>query len=244
MIGVGIDGCRGGWLAVILGPGGQWQYRLDTRLETIISHCPEDSRILLDMPLGLLDGPASERDCDQQARQRLGWPRAASVFTPPARSTLAAADYPQALLINRQHLGKGLSRQAWNLAPKIREADRLRREQPELEGHLFESHPELCFWALNNQYAPQHSKKSKPGHQERLAILQGLNPQAADIAQAIAASSLRREIARDDILDALVLAVSASCDHLIHLPEQICRDGYGIPMEIVYAVSSNIGTAS
>jgi len=235
MNGVGIDGCRAGWLAVILGPGAAWDYRLGAGLRTLVSACPGEATILLDMPLGLVDGPESGRECDRLARRLLGRPRAASVFSPPARATLAAADYREALRINRACVGKGLSRQAWNLVPKIREADRLRRASPALAGRLHESHPELCFWALNHRQAPLHNKKIQDGHRERLAILRAYRRDAGEIAEAIAAATLRREVARDDILDALVLAVSASLGGLHRLPEQPVYDRCGIAMEIVYA---------
>jgi predicted RNase H-like nuclease len=234
MPGVGIDGCRAGWLAIALGPGEAWRYRVERFLGPLIEQGDGTSRVLLDMPLGLLSGPVSERECDRLARAALGRPRAASVFTPPARPTLEARDYREALEINRACVGKGLSKQAWNLAAKIREADRLRREVPELEGRLHEAHPELCFWALNQRQAPLHNKKTPQGRRERLAILSRFRRDAEAIAETVARETRRREVARDDILDAMVLAIAASLGKLASLPIQPERDEFGIAMEIAY----------
>ena len=72
--------------------------------------------LAVDMPIGLPDdGP---RLADQQARRRLG-ARRSSVFPTPVRATLDAVDYPDALAISRRVSGKGLSKQAFNLLPRI-----------------------------------------------------------------------------------------------------------------------------
>jgi predicted RNase H-like nuclease len=235
MLSIGVDGCRAGWLAIELVGGQAWRYRVLPRLEQALPEWPEDCLILVDMPLGLLDGVDTERECDRLARRALGWPRSSSVFSPPARPTLAAGDYAQAQQINRRCVGKGLSRQAWNLVPKIRELDQLRCMMPGMAGRLRESHPEVCFRSLNQQRAPQHNKKTGAGREERLNILQHYRPDARKIVSAIAAATLRKDVAWDDIIDALVLAISAGLapTGLNTLPEVPPRDHYGIAMEIV-----------
>jgi predicted RNase H-like nuclease len=60
---------------------------------------------------------------------------------------LDAADYREACAINRLHLGTALSKQSWNLLPKIRELDAWLRQHP--PGPCREAHPELVYQALN-----------------------------------------------------------------------------------------------
>lgn len=93
--------------------------------------------IAIDIPIGLLD--AGARACDVEARRRLG-PRRASVFPAPARPMLSAATYSDALAIG------GLSKQAFNLIPKIRDVDA--HMTPRRQRRVVEAHPELGFAML------------------------------------------------------------------------------------------------
>lgn len=234
---IGIDGCRGGWLALMLSSDGAWRFQVEARLRDLSTTMHGAEITLVDMPLGLPDGDQSRRDCDARARALLGRPRASSVFTPPARPTLDARDYDEALVINRRCVGKGLSRQAWNLVPKIRELDRLRRADTELAGRLHESHPELCFQALNRGRPLSHNKKGKPGQAERIRILSRYQKNSRHIIDTVATQTLRKHVAMDDIADAMVLAISArlvASGGLVRLGQDDALDRHGIAMEIVY----------
>ena len=61
-------------------------------------------------PGTLCDSGTDERHCDAQARKLLKQPRSSSVFPAPARQSLQAADYQDALVINRESTGRGLSK--------------------------------------------------------------------------------------------------------------------------------------
>jgi len=133
-----------------------------------------------------------------------------------------------------------LSKQAWNIVPKIHEIDTLLRDHRTLEGVLRECHPELCFWALNCKQAMQYNKKQREGQQERLRVLEKYLPQCHALFEQACGEFLRREVARDDIVDAMVCAVTAKCGFAGYrtvpaIPE---RDGQGLPMEIVYYAPS------
>ena len=65
------------------------------------------------------------------------------MFPAPARQSLAASNYQEALAINRESTGRGLSQQAWAIIPKIREIDELLRSSASLQGVMRECHPEL-----------------------------------------------------------------------------------------------------
>jgi predicted RNase H-like nuclease len=164
-----------------------------------------DATMLVDMPMGLPHAGEPVRRCDAEARRLLG-PRRASVFSPPCREALGERDHAGGNAVNRAVTGRGLSIQAWNIAPRIRELDELLRAEPGAVERLLECHPELCFAALLGAPA-SHPKKTRPGREQRLKTLLGLCPDAkARIVQGL--KNYGRLSAHDDFLDALVLAVS------------------------------------
>ena len=127
----------------------------------------EDVAILaIDIPIGLLEGT---RACDKAARKLLGQPRGSSVFPAPCRPALAAQTYAEASSINRQKTTRGLSQQAWGIAPKIKQVDDVITSQ--CQHWAFEVHPEVCFWALNQRRPMKHNKKAQEGITERIALL-------------------------------------------------------------------------
>ena len=118
---VGVDGCRGGWLAVRLSRDGTAETRIFSDMASLWSAYFQAALILVDIPIGLPeDGPA-ERVCDTAARQVLG-PRKSSVFPAPRRRLLGSEyqSYREANAIHRQIAGgKGISQQSYALLPKI-----------------------------------------------------------------------------------------------------------------------------
>lgn len=232
---LGIDGCRAGWCCVRLSgkEGGSCRVVPDARGVGDLAAAADAA--FIDIPIGLVDAGPGGRDCDRAARRLLGV-RAASVFSPPARTTLAARDYAQALALNRRATGRGLSLQAWHIVPKIRAVDTLLRDRPALRGLLREAHPELCFRALNGGEVMQHNKKQPAGQRERLAVLVRWLPSAPALFEEACARYPRRDLARDDILDALACAVSARAGSGRYrtLPADPPRDGQGLAMEIVF----------
>lgn len=235
----GVDGCRGGWVVALA------DFSPRSRLEKLSLGCYRHfaavlqaacgvAALAVDIPIGLLDAPQpGGRDCDRLARARLGR-RRASVFTPPVRAALEARSYHEA----QQRNGMGLSRQAFNLLPRIREVDR--RMTPRLQRWFFEAHPELAFARLAG-HPLRHGKKSPSGQRERLRLLArhyGLSPR---MLRALHTRRLRAQgVALDDILDALALVLSAW--HAVHgtacrLPDSsplMPRDRRGLRMQILY----------
>lgn len=156
--------------------------------------------IAVDVPIGLTDsGP---RQCDQEARKALRYPRASSVFPPPVRSVLTAETREDASLAQRQIDGRRISKQAWGIIPKIREWDRCLRGNPLLAKRVFEVHPEVCFWALNASQPMRYGKKSPEGRSERRELLaREFGTTALDETRS---RHTRREAADDDLYDAFV----------------------------------------
>ena len=107
-------------------------------------------------PLGCSNGP---RACDKAARKLLGQPRGSSVFPAPCRAALGARPTKrQARSIGRRRR-RGLSQQAWGIAPKIKQVDDAITS--DCQRWAFEVHPEVCFWALNQRRPMKHNKKEK-----------------------------------------------------------------------------------
>jgi len=88
-------------------------------------------------PSGLLSG---SRVCDKAARKLLGQPRGSSVFAALCRAVLSASWHSEASEINRQKTTRGLSQQAWGIAPKIKQLDDA--ISPNCQRWAFEVHPE------------------------------------------------------------------------------------------------------
>lgn len=230
----GLDGCPGGWTAV-LAPLEDPPQRLEVR---VLAHfaevldLPEAPAVIgIDMPIGFLDqARPGGRTCEVEARARLG-PRRASVFAAPSRLALAALDYPSALALNRRGGGPGLSKQCFNLFPKMREVDAV--ITPELQGRVFEVHPELAFAALAGA-PPPHPKRTPDGRAARLAALTAAGWPAARLDPH---PLPRKTAAPDDLLDAAAVAWSAmriARGAATTLPSAPPRDAKGLRMEIVF----------
>ena len=224
----GLDGCRGGWVAAI-SAGGTVRVCVLAALAELDALRPVVAAI--DIPIGLPD--AGPRLCDTLARRALGRPRGSSVFPVPVRGVLAAATYAEACHISRAADGRGVSRQAWGIVPKIRDADEFVRARPGAQAWLREAHPELAFARLGTGPMRSH-KKTAAGRAERLAIVDGLFGEAVFAAARRAIPA--RLAAADDLLDALALLAVAgrvARGEAEPLPADPPRDGAGLVMEIV-----------
>ncbi|OAB60452.1 hypothetical protein AY599_28705 [Leptolyngbya valderiana BDU 20041] len=228
---LGVDGAAGGWSGVSVDLYGVEppQAHLFSGFEAVLR---EDVQIIaVDMPIGLEQTPAGPggRACEREARALLG-ARRASVFSAPLRPALATPTYRQAMAANRAAGGKGLSKQAWNLFPKLREVDAVMT--PQLEGVVFEVHPELVFAVLDGAPAG-HPKRTPQGRAERLALLRahGL-PETLFDPHPFA----RKACAPDDLVDAGLCALAArriAAGANLQLPAgEPPRDARGLRMAI------------
>jgi predicted RNase H-like nuclease len=224
---LGIDGCRAGWIGILRGNGG-FRWRVAATLDDVLpSRIPR--RAFIDMPIGLCD--RVPRHCDRLARSTLGRQFSSSVFPCPARRALDAANYDEANRHNRAALGVGLSKQSFFLLPKIREVDRWLRTQAKNPKQLREAHPEVAFMAINGSPLT-HKKKTRDGFDERLSLLAALDPTAADLVREIVDATRRKDVAPDDVLDALCLALMPLNGKLQILPPRPPQDAEGLPMGI------------
>ena len=239
---VGVDGCKGGWFSAGMDENG-YDFGIFRGFAELLFHYKDAELILVDIPIGLPEGPGG-RKCDSEARRKLGYPRQLSVVPTPTRLTAyVAAEPPKNIQlardVERQISGKGLSPLSFAIAPKIAEVDEtLLNSDHKAKPRVREVHPELCFWALNVGQPMERKKKDKEGEEERLNVLRKvLRPVDVDGVYSDACSKFRgKNVARDDILDALAAAVTAwkGYGHHQTVPDDPPKDSKGLPMEMVY----------
>ncbi|PWG63895.1 DUF429 domain-containing protein [Sediminicurvatus halobius] len=239
---VGADGCPGGWVAVGVTTAGDLRSRVCPDVVALRAWAGAGALILIDIPIGLREDGSAGRDCDREARRLLRAPRAASVFTPPVRACLEEGNWAAANARSRRLTGRGLSRQAWNIARKIREVDGWLRADPERQRLLREAHPEVLFQALNDGAPMRHPKRRSAGRRERLAVLARHAPDAPAFFEGERAVLRRAGAMADDLLDAMVCALApwASRGALATLPAEPEQDAAGLRMEIVYPLAAAV----
>jgi predicted RNase H-like nuclease len=234
MLVVGVDGCPGGWIAVVWDTDrNEWSPRHFGDIEQLLDSTSEAACIGIDIPIGLRDDEAA-RQCDVEARRVLGWPRMTSVFPAPQRRLLECASYSEASALSQEHFRKGISRQAFGIFKKVHEVDQAMT--PDLQQHVIEVHPELAFYAMNDNQPLLHSKKKLDGFAERRDLLRRhVSPSIPDTRAD--ARTLAPKAGADDLLDALAAAWTARrfaecrAQRVAGEPE---RDERGLRMEIVY----------
>lgn len=230
---VGIDGCRAGWFYVGISDDSDFSFGVLPEFSRVKLLLKSAERVLVDMPIGLPSAKTPTRTCETLARQRLRH-RRSSVFSVPARSVLSAPTYQAANEENRRVLGVGLSRQSWAIVPKIAEVDAFLSQTRDERIH--EMHPELAFWALNNKAPMEFNKRKEPGLTERLEVLDKHYPASLACFEKSREAFRKYEVANDDIVDAMVGAVTAlNGRRLKSLPIEPVADENGLMMKMVYA---------
>lgn len=232
---LGLDGCKAGWFMVGLDEEGEGAFGILEHIDELEAYLSDATVALIDIPIGLRGRHPHERRCDKLARGLLAPRRHSSVFPAPSRCALDSEDYREASERNRACTGRGLTKQTFNIVRKIREVDAFLRGS-ELRGKLREMHPEVALWALNGERAMEYPKRGTEGFEERMAVVSRYCPNARDIVELALTQHKRKYVARDDIVDALVGAVTARFHPVLRrLPEQPEFDDEGLPMEIVFA---------
>jgi predicted RNase H-like nuclease len=198
---VGVDGCKGGWIACSVERGRVVGELFTDFRQLATAHA--NALILIDIPIGLTQ--TRPRGLESEARKLLPG-RASSVFPVPCREAVYAKSYEAAVKKNEQRFGKRLSKQSWFICDKIVDVDRQLRSEPNLKRRVFESHPELAFHLLSG-VSLGYSKKLSAGQNERLDIIHRTLPEARADFENLLTRYPRSVLARDDILDAMVLLI-------------------------------------
>ncbi|HEU5033350.1 MAG TPA: DUF429 domain-containing protein [Mycobacteriales bacterium] len=217
---IGVDGCRGGWLAAVCADDSvRWRWTADIRELLAL----DATAVAIDIPIGLPE--AGSRACDVQARRLLG-ARRSSVFPAPPRVVLSCASYAEARAALAAQSLPSMSAQAFGIVPAVRQVDAALT--PDDDERIVEAHPELAFRLLRG--ADLASKKTADGQRQRRAALTAVYP---GLDALLAAAP--HPAAVDDALDALACGwvarrwVSGEATVL----GDGTRDARGLPMRIV-----------
>ena len=208
---LGIDACRGGWIICAThkctrGNLAKPRFYFAKALNDCLYLLHNATLIFIDMPIGLPTARTYPRCCDQLAKRALG-KRHSTIFYPPLREVLYCDSYETANEAQRQLIGKGLSKQTWNITPRIRELNEL------MEAHnaipFRESHPELCFAGIKGGQALKSSKHTSEGQEERLVLLKELHSEFPLLLSEWLQESKSRKSVMIDLIDASILACAA-----------------------------------
>ena len=233
---IGVDGCKAGWIAVTERDA-DFEFGVFDTMSRLLNGYPQAELVLVDIPIGLPWKQCPSIPCDTAARKELRSPRASSVFPAPSRAAARADSLAMAQQHNQTEVGRKLSQQAWGICKKIAEVDHLLIGDAGARSKVREVHPEICFWALNDQVAMLQPKKTPAGTAERVAVLRRYEPRTADVLAAASKKYPRKDVQADDILDALVAYVTArvGLDSLKRLQGPgPTHDEEGLPMEMLH----------
>ena len=227
----GADGCKGGWIRVTRDlPTGSVSWNVCPTARDLVYSDPTPKIIAVDIPIGLREsGP---RLCDLEARRLLGRGRASSIFPAPIRPLLTAATREEACRIRLAIEGKRVTHQTWGIVPKVREMDRLLRQDPSLQARIREVHPEVSFLFMAGRQPLPSNKKTAKGREERCRLLETYFGESVRIALA---GRVKSAAAEDDVLDAFAALWTAEriargiAETLLPLPP---TDRFGLRMEI------------
>ena len=251
---VGVDGCPAGWIAVGLGDGVESCVKVFGRgkFPKLLDRFSGASVVLVDIPIGLHeDGKPRFRDCDRKARKLLG-DRMSSVFPVASRQLLDKViakewERESASKWSSRKWGRQVNAQEFGIFQKTHEVDKALPLDESVASKVREAHPEVCFWALNggnNTSAMSIGKKKALGFWQRFRVVRCNLQEVSGIDVVDVFEKARREetrksqVADNDILDALALAITAKlgCKNgFRRLPEDLSPDRKKTP-EMVYAL--------
>jgi 8-oxo-dGTP diphosphatase len=202
---LGVDGCPKGWF-MIKYKDDNYTFGVYENIQELIDENRDSGRILIDMPIGL-SSKSHKRTIDVLLRKELKG-RSSTVFNAPCREAVYKIDPDESKQKNLMIEGKSLSIQSLSLREKIRQIDEYLQKTSREKIEIIESHPELCFKYLNTNHEILQTKKStKKGIDQRLTILKKYEPRIEQIFKNILMATKRKEVRKDDVVDALCLCI-------------------------------------
>jgi predicted RNase H-like nuclease len=242
----GVDGCKDGWLVVLIRPDGQEVRICDTPIKKFGDVITMATLIAVDMPIGLPE--LGGREAEKLVRPLLGR-LSRSVFPVPSRKAVFSERGPFSDQAERYAAhqracvvaaatskpSRRVTMQTFGIFPKIQDVDESLRSTPRAMDRVFEVHPEVAFWQLNGGEPLTEPKKRKgklnlPGIAHRRELLRKAHfPEDCLNAKAPKGADI------DDLLDALACAAVARKIFkklAISFPSPPIRDACGIPMAI------------
>ena len=201
---IGVDGCKGGWVAAVLDHEDIRLEKYDS-VESIVDRYPTFDAFLIDMAIGLRNSLDKNRP-DDAAKKELG-KKASTVFPIPSRDAVYAEGEEAQKQANKRAFDKSLAKQSIAIIPKMRELDVFLNEHPEYKNRILESHPEVSFARLNGAVVLSR-KQEEPGPSQRLDILSEYLERENISGMYDKAKALGCK--QDDLIDALCLAVTGA----------------------------------
>ena len=230
-ISVGIDGCRGGWVAVCLSNRG-FSVRVFNKIKDICNEYKDTQSMIIDIPIGLVDNAEQVRP-DAELRKSIKG-KTSSVFNTPCRQAVYAKNYTAAIAENKKVLDMSISPLSNAIIPKIREVDSFLQNNPKWKNRLVESHPEFAFTVLNGDKPILANKQTAAGASERLDVLSRYYPDCHNVVQEFKKIAKTSKV--DDAIDALALAVMGAIGiskGFMSIPNVPQEDSAGLLMQIV-----------
>jgi predicted RNase H-like nuclease len=224
----GVEPCPGGWLVVSGRLQGITAHPQEPEVfptfAEILDYRPSFEIIAIHCHLSFPeeDTPGG-RTCDRLARQLLGWPRSGAIGSPPSRQYMRTHDHDLRAQKGLNPINARLMRRFAEVAEEM---------QPYRQRQVFEVHPELSLFQLNDEKPMQHSKYTDEGVAERRALVESKIPGAADVLDA----EVARGVTARHLLDAMADMVTArriAARAVIRLPEDPEWDEMGVRMELL-----------
>lgn len=251
---VGVDGCRAGWFAVFLEgdlegkneDSCSWKVELFPEFSCLVdflknNYGQAEPLTLIDIPIGLKTGGDGERLSDTGARNILK-ARKSSIFPVPCREAIYEETYEKACEVNERLTGKCISKQAWNIVPKIRDVDSFLIKNENFREKVREVGPEICFQSFAG-FPMKHPKKKVEGFLERKEALGSICAFSDEIVGYALSSYRRKDLAKDDILDALAAALTAKIGSrygFVYVPHEPETDSKGLKIQMLYCKCEEI----
>ncbi|WP_299268100.1 DUF429 domain-containing protein [Halorientalis sp.] len=190
--------------------------------------------ILVDVPVGLLEGAEVPRPQEQAARAVLG-PRADAVTDPPVREAARKRRYPAAAHVTKRKTGHDLSRTAFERSDAIVALDDLLQEVSEAQPVIAEAHPEVCFRAFAGTTLSE-DPAAAAGYAERMRALATFDRDAPPVVQSAAEATAGHAVAVADVLNAVALGYTAQPGpgSVRTLPADPPTDPTGLRMGLAY----------
>jgi predicted RNase H-like nuclease len=223
----GVEPVPGGWLVA---PGNLQGINLAPQaasvlpsLADVLDYRPAYTIVALHAPVGIMENPGEMRECDVEARQRLGR-RAGSVVPAPSRALLEAKTYEEA-----RALDPSLDIVRWRSMAKAIEA--IREVQSWRQRTVYEVNPELALTTMNEGQPIPYGRRSQLGREARRALVEQKLPGAAGVL-AQRPPKVREEKLIDALAD-LWTARRIMARAVTRTTEQPTWDEDGVRMDIV-----------
>ncbi len=220
----GVKPCATGWLVASAKLHGTTfapdEPRVYETFVEVLDERPSFAMVALNAPVGYLDAfTHGGRTCDREARVLLG-KRGAAIQNAPVRSQVEEGA--------NGHV-EGLNAVSRALLPRYREV--AAQMAPFRQRSMYEVHPELSFFQLNDDVPLRWSKRTEAGRGERRALLESKIPGVKRILDA----ELPR-VPASHLLDVAALLWTARrlfAHAGVRLPEDPQWDDEGLRMEFV-----------